>query len=192
MMRYILAVAVVLGGCATVERPAPVTDSVPAPVPQSVPAPVPDPGTAPIPDSGTAPMPESLPGPVAALPAPVPANAAIASLERAPKGARGVLEQQLADAAAGRTSVDLRANEAALRLLCVRGEVAAGLETPDEDTELRREHQMRRLVETMGRGGNSTSGEMEDLVFEWLAVGPVDAAVHATLLGRFQRCFDTG
>ncbi|HET7202538.1 MAG TPA: DUF349 domain-containing protein [Steroidobacteraceae bacterium] len=117
------------------------------------------------------------------------AQEAVARLEHAPKGARGVLEQQMADAAAGRTSVDLRANEAALRLLCVRGELAAGLDTPEEDVELRREHQMRRLVEAMGRGGGPTSGEMEDLVFEWLAVGPVDAGVHAALLARFQRCF---
>jgi hypothetical protein len=106
MMRCILAVAVVLGGCASVERPAPVTDSVPAPTPQSVPAPVPDPGTAPIPDSGTAPMPDSVPGPVAALPAPVPANAAIASLVTSARS----------DMAAGRLTNAAASLERALRI----------------------------------------------------------------------------
>jgi hypothetical protein len=32
---------------------------------------------------------------------------------------------------------------------------------------------------------------MEDLALEWLAIGPVDPAVHDALLARFQRCFDT-
>jgi Tetratricopeptide repeat len=76
MTRYILAAALILGGCATVQPPAPVSDpSLPAPIPDSVPVPVPD--------SGAAPLPDSVPGPVAALPAPVPAptsTGAIASL----------------------------------------------------------------------------------------------------------------
>ena len=119
------------------------------------------------------------------------AEATVAGLEQAPKGGRNVLGQQLAEAAAGRINVDQGANETAMRLLCVRAELAAGLETPGEDLELRREHQMRRLVEAMGRGGGgATPADMEDLLFEWLAVGPVDPAAHASLLARFQRCFD--
>jgi len=99
MTRYILAVALILGGCATVQPPAPVSDpSPPAPIPDSVPAP--------LPDSGTAPLPDSVPGPVAALPAPVPANAAIASLVTSAR----------ADAAAGRLTNAAASLERALRI----------------------------------------------------------------------------
>ena len=97
-MRTILAVTLILGGCASVQQPAPVSDSVPAPMPDSV--------LAPLPDSGTAPLPDSVPGPVAALPAPVPANAAIASLVT---GAR-------ADVAAGRLTNAAASLERALRI----------------------------------------------------------------------------
>jgi hypothetical protein len=100
MTRYILAAALILGGCATVQPPAPVSDSSPpAPIPDSVPA-------SPLPDSGTAPLPDSVPGPVAALPAPVPANAAIASLVTSARS----------DAAAGRLTNAAASLERALRI----------------------------------------------------------------------------
>jgi Domain of Unknown Function (DUF349) len=117
-------------------------------------------------------------------------DAAIAGLDDAPKGARNLLEQQVADVAAGAVGVDRVANEAALRLLCVRAELIAGIETPPEDLELRREYQMRRLVEAMGRGERLASGELDDLAFEWLGVGPVEGAVYDALLARFERCRD--
>ena len=99
MTRYILAAALILGGCATVQPPAPVSDpSSPAPIPDSVPAP--------LPDSGTAPLPDSVPGPIAALPAPVPASAAIASLVTSARS----------DAAAGRLTNAAASLERALRI----------------------------------------------------------------------------
>jgi hypothetical protein len=73
-------------------------------------------------------------------------------------------------------------------LLCVRAELAAGLPTPPEDEELRREYQMQRLVASLGRGERARTGDLDELALEWIAVGPVDAAVHDTLLERFQRC----
>jgi hypothetical protein len=119
------------------------------------------------------------------------AAAGVAGTAPARRAAREVLEQQLAGAAAGAVSVDPQANGTALRLLCVRAELLAGLESPPADLELRREHQMRRLVAAMGQGVRASSSEMEDLALEWLAIGPVDPAVHDALLARFQRCFDT-
>jgi len=106
MMRTVLAVALILGGCATVQPPVPVSDSLPAPMPDTAPAPMPDGVPAPLPDSGAAPLPDSVPGPVAALPAPVPASAAIASLVT---GAR-------ADVAAGRLTNAAATLERALRI----------------------------------------------------------------------------
>ncbi|MCM2310660.1 MAG: hypothetical protein NDI84_04575, partial [Steroidobacteraceae bacterium] len=82
------------------------------------------------------------------------------------------------------------ANEATLRLLCIRAELLADVPTPAEDLELRREYQMQRLVESMGRGERATPADLDGLAREWLAVGPVEPETHAALLARFERCRD--
>jgi hypothetical protein len=89
---------------------------------------------------------------------------------------------------AGKAGTDLAANEAALRLLCVRAELIADAPTPPEDLELRREYQMQRLVASMGRGERAAPTDLDDLVLEWIAVGPVEPATHNALLARFERC----
>jgi hypothetical protein len=92
------------------------------------------------------------------------------------------------DVASGTVSGDLAANEAALRLLCVRAELITETPTPPEDLELRREYQMQRLVASMGRGERATPADLDDLALEWLAVGPVEATVYEALARRFERC----
>jgi hypothetical protein len=118
------------------------------------------------------------------------ATAAVAELAHAPKNGRTLLEQQLEAIAGGTIGADLAANEAALRLLCVRAELAAGVETPAEDLELRRDYQMQRLVDSMRHGNRVTPTEIDDLSLEWLAVGPVEPAVHDALFARLARCRD--
>jgi hypothetical protein len=120
------------------------------------------------------------------------AAAAVAGLEHAPKGTRALLEQQLEKVAAGAISADLAANEAALRLLCIRAELISDAPTPPEDLPLRREYQMQRLVASMGRGERATATDLDGLALEWLAVGPVEAAVHDALFARFERCRSGG
>ena len=116
------------------------------------------------------------------------AASAIADLAHAPKAMRSILEQRLAAVAAGAVNPDLAANEAALRLLCIRAELISGTPTPPEEQELRRDYQMRRLVESMGRGESATPTALDDLALEWIAIGPVEPAVHDALLARFERC----
>jgi hypothetical protein len=120
------------------------------------------------------------------------ATAAVAGLAHAPKGTRAILEQQLGAIAAGTISTDLAANEAALRLLCIRAELIADLETPPEDLERRRDYQMQRLVAAMGKGERPTPADLDDLAREWLAVGPVATTVHDALFARFERCRGDG
>ena len=115
-------------------------------------------------------------------------TSAVASLAHAPKAVRSILEQRLAAVAAGTVNLDVAANEAALRLLCIRAELISGASTPPEDLELRREYQMRRLVESMGQGERVTPAALDDLALEWIAIGPVEPAVHDALLARFERC----
>jgi len=116
------------------------------------------------------------------------AATAVAGLEHAPRGTRAILEQQLDKAATGEISADLAANEATLRMLCIRAELLADKETPPEDQPLRREYQMQRLVASMGRGERPTPADLDALMLEWLAVGPVDTTVHDALFARFKRC----
>ena len=118
------------------------------------------------------------------------AESAVAGLEHGSRGARELLERQIADASPPPASLDLAGNEGILRTLCVRAELAAGLETPPDDLERRREHQMRRLVDAMARGERAGPGDLHALALEWLAVGPVEPPVAEQLRARFSRCLD--
>ncbi len=116
------------------------------------------------------------------------ATAAMAELEHAPKGMRAALAQQVEEIATGNVGADLAANEAALRLLCVRAELLTDAPTPEEDLPLRREYQMQRLVASMGRGERPAPSDLDDLASAWIAVGPVETALHDALFARFERC----
>ncbi len=120
------------------------------------------------------------------------AASAVNALAHAPKATRARLEDQLAKVTADEISADLAANEAALRLLCVRAEVIAGVPTPPEDHALRREYQMQRLVAAMGQGERTGPRDLDELVLEWIAVGPVETDIDAALRERFERCWEAG
>jgi hypothetical protein len=119
------------------------------------------------------------------------AAAAVAALAGAPKAARTVLEQQFSKAAAGEVSGDLSANEKELRLLCVRAELVTDIATPESDLGLRRDYQMRRLLETKGLGADIGLADLEELTLEWFTVGPVDPSIESALRARFDRCRNT-
>jgi hypothetical protein len=73
-------------------------------------------------------------------------------------------------------------------MLCVRAELITDRPSPPEDLELRRDYQMQRLVQSMGRGERATPADLDALALEWLAVGAVDPAAHEALLARFELC----
>jgi hypothetical protein len=73
-------------------------------------------------------------------------------------------------------------------MLCIRVEILADLPTPPEDQALRREYQMRRLVERMGQRSEAAQDDFESLVLEWVrAGGGVAPPTYESLLGRFRR-----
>ncbi len=110
----------------------------------------------------------------------------IAAIQHWPKGAPQALKEawQKADAA---SDLDLPRNEKALRLLCIRSEIFGDLPTPAEDQALRREHQMQRLTERMGRRGEDAADDWETLSLAWVRVGPVSPSAYQSLLARFVR-----
>lgn len=82
----------------------------------------------------------------------------------------------------------LRANEALLRDLCVRMEIAAGLESPNDDHPRRMALQMARLSNGLAQRGDVVSEQdiAERLQIEWCAVGAVPATIRGPLLQRFK------
>lgn len=112
------------------------------------------------------------------------AESLMADTLRWPRNAADALKKHLADDC----PADLAANEAALRMLCVRAELLADLPTPSEDQALRRDYQLQRLVQRMGQGTRSDEDAWNTLALEWLSVGPVDDAAYDSLVQRFRRC----
>ena len=86
---------------------------------------------------------------------------------------------------------DLTANELALRNLCIRAEILTDTPTPDADQSLRREYQVKRLMQSMGQGIKAEDG-LDALTLEWLSVGPTEEGTYSQLLERFKACRKKG
>jgi hypothetical protein len=115
------------------------------------------------------------------------AEAFIAGVSQWPKGGAQALKDAWATAEAAAT-LDTEAREKALRMLCIRSEILTDRPTPPEDQALRREHQVQRLVQHMGRPNEANVDDLDALALEWVRVGPVPAAGYELLLPRFLRC----
>jgi hypothetical protein len=107
----------------------------------------------------------------------------IAGVSRWPKGGAEALADAWGTAAAAKPLE--AAHEIALRMLCVRGEILIDLPTPVEDQELRRDYQMRRLVERMGRGNDGADDSVESLSLEWTRSNSAPEEVYQSLFARF-------
>jgi hypothetical protein len=112
----------------------------------------------------------------------------IAAVVNWPKGGLEALKNELARGDAH----DLAANEAGLRLLCIRAEVLTDTPTPPEDLQLRRQYQVQRLVRSMGQGISADEARLDTLTVEWVGAGPTEEGVYLQLLDRFKRCRERG
>jgi hypothetical protein len=108
----------------------------------------------------------------------------IASVPRWPKGGLQAVQATLASSSAD----DIAANELALRTLCIRAEMLTGKPTPEADLALRREYQMKRLMESMGQGSSANSDTLDRVTLEWVAVGASRPDVYQGLLARLVEC----
>ncbi len=108
-------------------------------------------------------------------------------VQRWPNGGLLALKQALARAD-GASSPDDEASEKALRLICIRGEILSSTPTPAEDESLRRDYQMRMLVEGLGQASQADDRDWDALLLEWIAVAAVAPEVHEDLERRFMRC----
>jgi len=115
------------------------------------------------------------------------AEAFAAGVARWPKGSAEALAGAWAAAETGGPLAALRDRD--LRMLCIRAEILRDLPTPAEDLALRREYQMQRLVERMGRGNEGRDESGESLALEWTRSpsGCASEQVYRSLLQRFRR-----
>ena len=112
------------------------------------------------------------------------AAAFIAGISHWPKAGAEALASALAGAD---TATPAEAtHEKALRMLCIRSEILQDLPTPAEDQTLRREYQMQRLVERMGRGNEGSGDSVESLTLEWTRGNCASDDVYQSLLERFR------
>jgi len=99
-----------------------------------------------------------------------------------PAGGLKAIQQKIARANA---SADLDANLNTLRELCIRADILTGTETPATEQALRTAFQVNQLQQNFGRKAQDVSTEFENLIFEWIAVGAVEAEAYKTLFTRF-------
>jgi hypothetical protein len=116
------------------------------------------------------------------------AETRMASVQRWPKGGLDALKKGFT----AEHSADFAANEAALRMLCIRSEILTGLPTPQEDQALRRDYQLQRLAQSMGQGLKADETQLDAMALEWAGAGPVEDVAYEPLLQRFRRCRERG
>jgi hypothetical protein len=112
------------------------------------------------------------------------AESHVASIDRWPKGGLEAIKHELAR----EDSSDVAANEADLKMLCIRAEILTDRPTPPADQPLRREYQVQRLIQTMGQGIAADEAQLDTMAIEWVSVGPTEEAAYERLLNRFRRC----
>ena len=109
----------------------------------------------------------------------------IVGVEQWPKNGLKALEQKLARGAGDTSQVD---NEVSLKSLCIRAEILCDRSTPETDKALRMQFQMSRLQQGFGQNRSDKPVELDAMVFEWLAVGPVATTIYQPLVDRFLKC----
>jgi len=110
----------------------------------------------------------------------------IAGVSRWPKGGLQALKQALARADSA-SDPDDEARERALRTLCVRCEILSSTPTPSEDEALRRDCQMRLLMERMGQASHTDERDWDDMLLAWIGIGAIAPETHEDLQRRFMR-----
>ncbi len=107
-----------------------------------------------------------------------------------PPAAQTSLQQRYEALQAGAKPDDatLQANAEQLHDLCIKLEIAVGVDSPEEDKQRRMELQVSRLSDGLNQRADAATGgeQVEALQIEWCAVGPVVADVREQFGKRFK------
>lgn len=106
----------------------------------------------------------------------------IANITRWPSGTLSAVQQRLAKADAIQ-SADQEHNSNLLRLLTIRAEIFAGLESPESDKTVRMSYQVQQLQQGLGQ----RDSQFDPLLIEWIGLGGVPAETYSSLFARFNQ-----
>jgi hypothetical protein len=104
-----------------------------------------------------------------------------------PKGGVTALQQLLEKTQSQTNEID----QYQRRLLCIRAEILAGLESPTEDNNLRMEYQVKQLTKGFGqaqRQFQNAKEAMHALLMEWIETLPIAGENYSALLARMNQC----
>lgn len=110
----------------------------------------------------------------------------IAAVPAWPPGGAAVVKDRFANVDAP-LETDAIARERSLRMLCVRAEIMKERTSPGEDETLRREYQVKRLMQGMGHGRGAEEGDWGAMVMEWVGIRAIELRAHEVLEQRFRR-----
>lgn len=99
-----------------------------------------------------------------------------------PTGGQAVIQQRLENASS-LSPAKIADSENALRILCIRAEIANNQESPAEDKALRMQYQVQQLQQAFGQ--KKAADTPETLALEWIAVPGVADPLYSELLKRF-------
>lgn len=95
-------------------------------------------------------------------------------------------KQQALTAIAQQSTLDTKANTQRRRELCIAVEILLDLTTPEEDRQLRRELQLKKLQQGLGQSPlGSPHAALEQLLIDWHCTGSANTEEQTTLQTRF-------
>lgn len=106
----------------------------------------------------------------------------ITNIARWPSGTLGAVQQRLAKADGIQASHQLH-NTDVLRILTIRAEILAGLDSPESDKPLRMNYQVQQLQQGLGQ----RDAQFEPLLLEWIGLGGIKDETYAPLFARFNK-----
>ncbi|MEZ5458203.1 MAG: DUF349 domain-containing protein [Steroidobacteraceae bacterium] len=120
-------------------------------------------------------------------------DAALEFIASVPRWPHKSLPQTLRQALARADSEEFRIpddamRERALRELCIRAEILAGVATPTEDAALRRDIELGLLRNGLGQARRMDERDWEMMRTEWFGLAAVPPALHEALEQRFVDC----
>ena len=107
----------------------------------------------------------------------------IDSVRQWPKHGLAALEQKITAGADGAKQEDY---QQALKILCIRAEILSDNPTPPDDKALRMQYQVSQLQQNFGTSGGERTDNLQALILDWVAVGPVVTDIYDRLLTRFR------
>lgn len=108
-------------------------------------------------------------------------QAQVDAVVRWPEGGLATIKSKLSDA----PEADEDANARALRLLCIRAEILADVESPQEDKSERMGYQVELLQKGLSGQALAAENTGAQLALEWASVGPAAEAQYQLLFNRF-------